>query len=273
MKNVLLIIFSSILLNCFSQLEEDFETGIPANWTQWSGEGIQWIDNSTLGTNDSGCAIADFGSSSEEGSTWLQTPFMNLSLLANPEITLSAAEHANNFAAPEFSLWYDIGNGWVEINTGWKIISNGGALLYPNGHSAVVWNDLTYDLSSLSSETNIRFSFGAYFPNGGWVLLDNVNIHGTGSTTSIESQKLDKNITLYPNPAIDYLNVQTGSISPIQLSIYSIDGKKLKTIEQPSIGEGGNDYRIDLNELNSGVYMLHLTYPEETRSIKFQVQK
>lgn len=161
-----------------TQLNEDFNSGIPANWTQWSGDGITWTSSATLGVGGTGCAIADQGASSNMGVAWLHTPFMDLTQLTSPEITLSAAVVQNNFTAPTFSLWYDIGGGWNQITTGWAPTQSTD-LSPPLDAANINWNNLSMDLSAFGTSTNIRFSFGSDFSNGGWVLVDDVVISGS----------------------------------------------------------------------------------------------
>ena len=99
----------------------------------------------------------------------------------------------NNFQPPIMSLWYDIGNGW-EILSDWgsqwgnaqNSIPFSTQISPPLEPSTLQWQELSYDLSSLSSNTNIRFSFGAEFGNGGWVLVDDVLLEGEIAEVPLE---------------------------------------------------------------------------------------
>ena len=91
-KNLTLFcILISTTLTLGQLLDENFDNGLPGNWTQGSADGISWTSNTSLGVGSSGCAIADFSSSSASGNAWLQTPFIDSSTLTNPEITFSVA--------------------------------------------------------------------------------------------------------------------------------------------------------------------------------------
>lgn len=183
MKKVLLllsILFSIQEISYGQILNETFNTGLPSNWTQGTGN-VTWMANAGLGVSSSGCAMADFSSSNGQGGNWYQTPFMNLSSVNNPDINFSVALVGNNTVAPNVSLWYDIGSGWQQLSSwGGAAAANSATQTFdtnpPLSASNVTWVPVTYDLAAVASNTNIRFSFGSDFSNGGWVLLDNVSI-------------------------------------------------------------------------------------------------
>lgn len=182
-KLTLFCILISTTLTFGQLLDENFDNGLPGNWTQGSADGISWTSNTSLGVGSSGCAIADYSLSSASGNAWLQTPFMDLSTLTNPEITFSVALVANNFVAPDVSLWYDNGAGWVQLTSWGNNISQTADLSPPLDGANVTWVDLNYDLLAVANNTNIRFSLGSDFTNGGWVLVDDVVIaSGAGPT-------------------------------------------------------------------------------------------
>ncbi len=160
-------------------LNESFDSGIPTNWTQGNGA-ITWTANNTLGASNTGCAMADFSNGSGSGTNWLQTHFVDLSTVSNPEIRFSVALIRNNFLPPDISLWYDNGNGWQQLSSwgGMSAVNNITQTFSssPLDENNVTWVDVSYDLAALATNTNIRFSFGADFTNGGWVLVDDVSI-------------------------------------------------------------------------------------------------
>ncbi len=62
---------------------------------------------------------------------------------------------------------------------------------------------------------------------------------------------LDKNLSIYPNPADDYIHVQTSQEGLTLIKIVGIDGKHYKTI--PNVK---NNIQIDVSFLNPGVYSI-----------------
>ncbi len=69
------------------------------------------------------------------------------------------------------------------------------------------------------------------------------------------------NITIYPNPAKDVVNIK-GDITLLkQVNIYSTDGKLVKTLNT-------NFNSIDVSSLNSGLYILHLSDGVKTKTTR-----
>lgn len=180
MKSVFLTINFLILLITYghSQLiNEEFNTGLPSNWTQWGP--VTWGHN-----NSFNCAEAYTTTSSGGGSSWLQTPFVNLTQLTNPKLSFKIATIRDNFVAPNISLWYNTGAGWQFLERwGWgnNITTIPQTLDWapPLDSANVTWVTIDYDLSALANNPNIRFSFGADYDVGasGWVLVDSVVLY------------------------------------------------------------------------------------------------
>jgi len=83
-----------------------------------------------------------------------------------------------------------------------------------------------------------------------------INI-STGSLGTLEALTNKNNVTVYPNPFSDILNIS--EIENIQsIVITDISGRLVKTVENPSKA-------ILLNDLKSGVYILSLLKKDNTR--------
>ena len=58
----------------------------------------------------------------------------------------------------------------------------------------------------------------------------------------------DNGIHIYPNPTSDYIFIE--NIEPQQVTIYSLDGKIIKTVENANV--------IDVRDLNKGIYLINI---------------
>lgn len=232
----ILLLVSGQLNAQIELLNENFDSSIPLNWTQWSPGFGSWNHSADEGVNSSGAAFSFAFSSDPSQNVWLQTPWLDLTQVSNPILEMSGRIDATGTIPPELTFWYDNGGGWVLINTGWTF-------------SAMVWEDKTADLSSFSNESNIRFSFGAEYPDsgssGGFVMVDNVKVSGQ-STAGLMT--MDPNgIRVYPNPVEDELNV-TGAGGGDRFSLYTMDGRLLMNDVDLSTGS------IQFGHLSSGIY-------------------
>ncbi len=77
-------------------------------------------------------------------------------------------------------------------------------------------------------------------------------------------------ITTYPNPIMDLLNIQINheSSSHINISLIDLSGKKLKTILNREIYSGPFIIETDLSYLKPGLYLLSIQTNHEKRSFK-----
>ncbi len=194
MKTYITMLAFLVMSQCtFGQaLNENFNSGLPGSWGQFSNDGITWAANSSLGPNNSGCAIVDESSGQTNGTAWFQSPFMNLSQLTNPEINFDVALIRNNFIPPDISLWYSTGGNWQRLRV-WGGTSADETITQTSNRpplsstSSISWVNVTFNLSQFATNTNIRFSFGSDFTNGGWVLLDNVIVRSRSSQELVTS--------------------------------------------------------------------------------------
>ena len=76
---------------------------------------------------------------------------------------------------------------------------------------------------------------------------DLIELHAL--STNVAENSNDLNITIYPNPTDNYLNFNLSSLQLQQVRIYSIEGKLVVEIKQPT----GN--RIDISNLAKGIYI------------------
>lgn len=182
MKSIISLLSAVILpLGLFAQLlHENFDNGIPQNWTTEAGTSVKWVSDGQLGLNGSGCALADLSNSSERDNARLNTPFMDLTTLANPQISFNVALVGVFFVPPNITLWYDTGNGWNYLHS-WGSFSVQTEVtqnyFMPPDPKDLTRVNISHALEELTNESHIRFSLRAEFPNGGWVIVDECMIN------------------------------------------------------------------------------------------------
>ncbi|HBD25358.1 T9SS type A sorting domain-containing protein, partial [Flavobacterium sp.] len=94
----------------------------------------------------------------------------------------------------------------------------------------------------------------------------------SGMFTSITLSSLDfsqsNNIKMYPNPATDLVNISISNyVGDLKVELFDINGRLVKT---KSVDFSGN-YALDLNGLNSGVYIVKLSGSELNYSEKIVI--
>lgn len=94
-----------------------------------------------------------------------------------------------------------------------------------------------------------------------WVML--AKIVGWESTTYTKDEVKIKKFYLYPNPAKDFIFLETADL-PIKSELTDIFGNKIMKIESMKLRES-----IDISNLNNGIYFIRLYYTERIEVEKF----
>lgn len=92
-------------------------------------------------------------------------------------------------------------------------------------------------------------------------------------TTSTTEAQAFEGFRLYPNPVNETLRLEftMPKAAPYQLSIYSLEGKILRTSSQDAIG-GTNNIQLTVGELPPGMYLLRIQSHEHAKVVKFVKQ-
>lgn len=135
--------------------------------------------------------------------------------------------------------------------------SIGEALINPNT-TVDTWTEFDLPIEWTSNETPdsmniiVMSSDGRFTPVEGSVLfIDNFSFEGTAPTT-IENKEISENITIYPNPTKNSINL-TGLSYKSNVNIYDLTGKLL-------IKETSNisNKTINVSNLASGIYIVEI---------------
>lgn len=154
------------------------------------------------------------------------------------------------------SMYWEVDS--VNLPVGWEFSVCDQNICYPIGTQNVQWN-----LPSNGGYLNMHF-----YPNGqdgvGFVVLkvndspdqnqiEYLTFRANAASTGITENTLE-NVSLYPNPARDIVNISGGSKNT-NFEMVDILGKKIKTGKLDSDGS----YRINTSSMLNGVYFLTFT--------------
>ncbi len=82
------------------------------------------------------------------------------------------------------------------------------------------------------------------------------------TSLSVNDMEGENSLVVYPNPAKDYITVQTVDFSESTVVILDINGKQLKQIEMNSTST-----KIACSDLNSGIYLLQIQQRGQVRKV------
>ncbi len=78
---------------------------------------------------------------------------------------------------------------------------------------------------------------------------------------AINDITLNNQISLYPNPATDLIDIKTEGIQPQTTNIYDVNGQLVSTMRFAP--------QVDVSNLAAGVYLMEVTAPEGTARRRF----
>jgi hypothetical protein len=195
----------------------------------------------------------------KNGLTSVRTPFYDLTGYTNPIV--------------EYYRWYSNDRGYFPKKEIWKVQMSAGSEIFTKdventNQSDHQWRRKIFkplDLISTAKQMQLRFlatetptviagagSFNGLVEAGVDDLVIYEGKEGVVSSIAEMKQELAK---IYPNPAIDVLNVilPSASFENISIAFYDIAGKLISTVP---VTKGAAKYSIDTKAMTSGQYLL-----------------
>jgi len=107
----------------------------------------------------------------------------------------------------------------------------------------------------------INDPYPSVYPSGGFD-LDAVGVLNSGDPTSAGDPFDDISLSIYPNPATDFLYIQTNAITRINFRLTDISGRQITQ------GIFSGNTSISLSGYSAGLYLLHLSDSRQNRIVK-----
>jgi len=254
-------------------------TNFDSGWSIWNDGGSDCVRSTSAANASSGTRSARLRDNTNSSVTTTD----NLNLSAYDDITVDFGFRAVSMENNE--------DFWLQIST------NGGASYatvasYARGTDFA--NNTFYTESvaiagPFTSNTRLRFRCDAS-SNADYVYIDDVNISGClnaasaapidGTSTlqhadkAIDLASSNVDLTLYPNPTSDLLNLslETESIATLNIIIIDMQGRTVTT-EVMQSKQGANTFMLDTSALKEGTYMLYVTSDNFTSTERFVVSR
>lgn len=246
---------------------EDFENVFPpSNWLVTAGHPIVWSQTSAASYSGTKCAYIDNAADPFQNvQDLLTTPMIDLSTVANPELTFAIAYQPSTSTnyTDSFSVWAasDCSSNYKLIyRKGGDILStvpgNATVVFKPSGPSQ--WRKETVKLTgAIATSKTAKFIFqNWHIINGNKLYLDDIKIDNT-LTTGIADQENNVNVKVYPNPNNGNFIL---SAEHLPIDTYSVEIMNMmgQVVYIKAISNTGSLYyeNIQLNDMANGVYTL-----------------
>ena len=94
----------------------------------------------------------------------------------------------------------------------------------------------------------------------------------SGIFVGMEDKLVSDEINMYPNPANDLINLQTTAFRQLTavIEVYDLNGKKLLEKQIPA---GTENFKLDVSNLDSGLYCCKISMSEKTITKKLIIQR
>jgi len=193
-----------------------------------------------------GAAISVASSSTPPNNDWLISP--KLQLGTGSSFSLWVKTYKNDWGEERYRVGVSTTN---ENPSSFTIISSGSY-----EESSTTWQQKTYDLSSYDNQ-EVHVAVNCVSNDAFIFMIDDLSINTT--LVNNEIIEVNDNIKVYPNPAVDYINVNIGNINNTKIVIFDVCGKAVKQID---LNE--SQATIDLSELSAGVYYVNIKTDNNT---------
>lgn len=148
----------------------------------------------------------------------------------------------------------DVSNLDIDISVGFP--------LQPGG-STVVFNQNLFCIK-VTDETAATAGTGVY---SSWTITAELNPYYFSETCTLSTDRFnDKEVSIYPNPAKEVLNIQAKIFQVSSIKIYNLQGQLVRHIKDFS------NTSIDISELARAMYIIHLESDNRVIKKKFLKQ-
>ncbi len=114
---------------------------------------------------------------------------------------------------------------------------------------------------------NLIIKFDYISSMGGSINIDNIEIDGDSISTSVNELHVENEIRVYPNPASEFIQIETTSTNSQEVTLLNSSGNVV--LQQTVTSSTQN---IPINEFPSGVYLLMVTSEKKSTYEKLVIQ-
>ncbi len=253
---------------------KDFETGVfpDNNWIETTPQyGSNFATYSTSASTGSNCIWVNNFLDNPSEIINFYSPDYNLQNSLNAQLNFKYAYTQQSTANDDRLTVYtsiNCGASWVAVynKSGTALNSTGTiqttAYLNP---SPSEWISEMVNLSSVIGNQNVYFKFeftSDVNGSGNNIFIDDINISSVVGVKELKIKNYD--LKIYPNPANDILNIEWKIENGLLAGLannhqYTITNSLGQIVKEESISFTHHQSAINICELKSGIYFLHLT--------------
>ncbi|MCT4579858.1 MAG: M43 family zinc metalloprotease [Flavobacteriales bacterium] len=258
----------------------EFTNTIPSN--NWFVEnldnGVTWELTNVAAASGSNCVMINNSQNNEGSIDELESTTITLDLNLSATISFDYAFAKKNSSNSD-RLLVKVSNNCGQTWNTKKTVSGGVLETAPNTSGnfvpdATQWKTATINSSSLVNYLDSDFRMKFIFEHGGGnnIYIDNINISGP---VSIDENESFKELSIYPNPAKDEVNV-TFSVEnnqrAIRIELLDLTGKVLESVYEGGLQLGEHQFQVNTKKYAAGMYILSFNDGENTKLSKLIIE-
>lgn len=196
---------------------------------------------------------------------WKTAPFQTPRYLDGLQVLLSTTQNFDNNFTDTLKLYAEYLTGDSSSSFADYTFSNGfvfgsdGQWIEANGLDSARWRGiLRPDSASLAGYAGqtIYLAFCNGTVDDNMISIDDIKVTGSGTVLAFTPSDNNFSLSTFPNPASDKFTIQYSlpSTGTVNLSVFDVTGKKVKTILNNMCVKGDYSYDININDLPAGNY-------------------
>ena len=137
------------------------------------------------------------------------------------------------------------------------------------------WRTDSIDLIELANTNDVVFQIKVTSNWGNAGFLDNIFV-GQNKSSAVNVIKSFDNVSVYPNPTSDNINIRINANQPstAKISVLDYTGKVVKSLNtNQTIFNGSNDLSFNVGSLNNGTYIIKIENNEGVNTQRFTIIK
>ena len=261
-----MITVSSLTADYTGVIFDGFESPTTFNndWRIESDNGEAWNNTtSAAATGSRSVRLRNYNTTEYREMDSLISPSYNLSSIQTPGFSFKVAyKKKNSTSNDRLFVYYSLncGESWVlkKVLNPSSMGTSPDQTSYFTPSSSSDWLTKIVDLSTIATETNVRFMFMFRADKGNNVYLDDININGS---VGIDDFNKIENFNIFPNPTNSNAQVSFNIVNPVDnlsINVRNSVGQIVTTvINGQSFSTGSYNLKIDESrKLSKGIYFI-----------------
>jgi len=275
MKKGLLLIVAIVFIafNSNAQFSDDFQGDVSGEgatgWTtvspNYATNAYKWTVRDYSGNLYLSAACWD-GSSNNATEQWAITPILDATSIGMGDISVTFDNKKRHAPYQDLEVYVSTDFDGDSANFASATWSGLTGFTLDGDDSDQVWEEGTTGTAAITgtATTYVAFKFVSTDAQGGNWVIDNVSVNAPVASVG----NISISTKLFPNPASSVLNIKS-KVNISNITVSNVIGQKVLTVNNVN----ANNYKLNIEDLNNGVYLININNVDGTSGVAKIVKK